>query len=194
MTIGIFGGSFDPIHTGHLLVAETVRSDRGLDRVLFVPAAMPPHKPEGTEAPGEDRLEMARAAVVGIPSLDVSDAEIRRGGISYTLDTLEGFSRLHATAGSRFFLIVGMDSLMDIPNWKRPESILERAGLLAVERPGYSLGQLPGWLEKRVEFVRAPRVDISSTEIRERVRLGKSIRVWVPNPVERHIQERGLYR
>ena len=189
MTIGIFGGSFDPIHTGHLLVADTVRSDRGLDRVLFIPAAKPPHKPQGAEACGEDRLRMAALAVEGMQGLGVSDAEIRRGGTSYTRDTLMEFSR-----SDSLFLIVGMDSLLDMPNWKEPESILQRAGLLVVERPGYSLGPLPGWLRRKVEFVRTPPMGISSTEIRERVRLGKSIRIWVPDPVERHIRERGLYR
>ncbi len=194
MRIGVFGGTFDPIHAGHLLLAEVALSDCGLDRVLFVPSASPPHKPEHALSPIEDRVNMVRLAAAGHPRFGIAEMEMRRSGPSYTVDTLIALEASFEWKSSEFFLILGSDMLLDLPNWKDPDEIVRRAGLLVLERSGFDgRAAEPRFLSRSV-FVNAPRIGISSTEIRDRVRLGKSIRYWVPEAVERFIFERGLYR
>jgi len=192
MKTGLLGGTFDPIHTGHLIVAETVRSDFGLDRVVFVPTSIPPHKPEGPEADSESRYRMVQLAVNGHDGFSVSDAEIRRGGVSYTLDTLKGFHQ--SEPGNAFYLIVGMDSLIDMSHWKKPEAVFELATVLVASRPGFNDSQAESWIKVKAIMVPTPRMDISSSEIRNRIRCGKSIRFWIPASVEQYIKLKGLYR
>jgi nicotinate-nucleotide adenylyltransferase len=193
MKIGLFGGTFDPVHMGHLIVAETVRGDYGLDRVLFIPTHIQPHKPERPVADPESRFLMTRLAVSRHDAFDVSDVEIRRGGVSYTLDTLIALSESGMDVGNDLFLIMGSDSLMDLRNWKDPVEILKRARLLIAARRGVDDTGVEPWVRNKSVFVETPLVDISSTEIRRRIRSGLSIRFWVPEPVESVIRSRGLY-
>jgi nicotinate-nucleotide adenylyltransferase len=188
--MGVFGGSFDPIHIGHLIIAHEALWRFDLDTVLFVVTAHPPHKQE-PEAPVRDRLEMVALAVACEESFVTSRIEIDRGGESYTADTLRELRRLHPDAS--FYLIVGGDSLLDFSNWKEPETVIQMAHVIAAPRPGFDVSNMESSLEKKTEVFQAPTLAISSTMIRERLHAGQPIRFLVPEPVERYIYERHLY-
>jgi nicotinate-nucleotide adenylyltransferase len=199
--LGIFGGSFDPIHYGHLLLAETCREQCRLDRVLFVPAAVPPHKRSQPLASARDRIEMVRLAIGGHEHLAVSTIEIDRGGVSYTVDTLTALAE-QQPGGSLFFLM-GADSLKDLPTWREPRRLCELAVPLVVRRAGSpepdfsSISHLvtAARLEEiREHQVEMPIIELSSTEIRQRVAAGRSIRYRTPRAVEKFIETQGLYR
>lgn len=205
MRIGVFGGSFDPVHLGHLLVAECCREQAGLDRVMFVPAAVPPHKLDRTLAPAEDRLAMLRLATGGHDAFEVSTVELDRGGVSWTVDTLAALAALHPAAEWR--LILGPDALADLPTWRDPQRILTLAEPLAVERQSLDdvaaraadrrLAELlgPERLARLVAgCVRMPAIGIRASDVRERVAAGRSIRYLVPRAVEAYVQAHGLYR
>jgi nicotinate-nucleotide adenylyltransferase len=187
--IGVFGGTFDPPHVGHLLLATDAREALKLDRLIFVPAGAQPFKIDAPPvASGQDRLEMVRLAIADDANYVVDEAEINRKGLSFTVDTLEHLSERNPAA--QLFLLLGEDVLAGFEQWRKPARIRELATLAAVRRAGAS-GSLvvPGVLT-----VSTRRVDVSSTEIRERRRAGKSIKGFVPESVERFIDVRGLYR
>lgn len=190
MRIGIYGGSFDPIHYGHLLLAESAREQLNLDKVVFVPAAIAPHKRGQESAPATARIEMLKLAISGNAALEVSLLEIDRGGVSYTVDTLTALRDAHPDA--ELILLVGGDTLADMPNWKDPEQIVKIARLAVVDRPGSSFEQitLPG---AEILHVSMPLIDLSSREIRNRVARGESIRYWLPRAVEQYILHSNLY-
>lgn len=194
MRTGLFGGTFDPIHTGHLFVAETVRNDFDLDRILFIPAAIPPNKVGLTFSPPEVRMKMTALAIEKNPHFQVSDIEVRMGGISYTIDTIRRLKASEAWQGDELFLLIGSDSLLDLRTWKDPEALLEEIQVLVVKRPGFELEMVDLAFRDRFELIQTPLVTISSTEIRERIQSGKSIRYWVPDVVEKYIHRKGLYR
>jgi nicotinate-nucleotide adenylyltransferase len=194
--IGILGGTFNPPHLGHLICAQEAYLQLGLDRVRLIPARVPPHKPVEDEPGPEHRLELCRLAIQGDERFDVSDLEIVRAGPSYTVDTLE---ELHSSAPeNELFLIVGGDVAAGLPSWHRAERVLSLATLAVAKRRGTSraavdgaLGSLPGGEHAR--FFRMPRIGISSTLLRDRVRAGQPIRYYVPDPVERYIDRHRLY-
>jgi nicotinate-nucleotide adenylyltransferase len=193
MRIGVLGGSFNPPHWGHLFVAEYVRDALQLDRVWLVVAPRPPHKLTDPElAPAEDRLAMVRLATSEAPALEASEIEFHREGPSYPVDTLEAIREAHP--GARLYLILGADSLQNLPTWRNPERIAQMATLVAVGRPGWTLSPLPARWGAEVHCLEAPLIGISARDIRARVRQGRSIRFWVPEPVRRYIEERNLYR
>ena len=194
MRIGIFGGTFDPIHIGHLLVAESVRDGYPLDRILFLPTGIPPHKEIHDISSAVVRLEMCRAAVADIPGFDVSDLELHANGVSYTLDTVKRLSESDEYKQDELFLIIGMDSLLELHMWKDPETLLDRINVLVVGRPEYDSKGVDSRFIEHVTFVETPLVSVSSTDIRNRVRANRSIRFRVPESVETVIRERGLYR
>ncbi len=188
MRVGIFGGTFDPVHVGHLAIANAALESIPLDRVLFVPARRAPLKEHGPVAGETDRLTMLELAVVGEPRFSVSRIELDRDGPSYTVDTLE------ALAGTDLlFLILGGDALAALPRWKDPDRIAMLATLVVAERPGAPerAGHARG---ASIIAFDAPRLDISSRELRARAARGRSLRYLVPEPVWRHIEARGLYR
>jgi len=193
MRIGLYGGSFNPIHTGHLLIAEFVRDEFLLDEVWFIPSATPPHKQKDAVLPADIRYELVSLAIRDNPTFKVSDLEIQRGGISYTVDTLQQIVRKHKSKDSLFWFI-GMDNLIDFPNWHQPEKILELCQLIAVQRNGYSMNQVESSLRKRVLFSRAPLIEISSSSIRERIKKQHSIRYFVPDSVRGFIKTHHLYQ
>ena len=202
--LAIFGGTFNPIHRGHVTVIAAAVRELGLDRVLVMPSAMPPHKTTPDLAAGEDRLAMCRLAVNDLAAagmVAVSDLELRRGGPSYTLDTLREVRRLEPEA--ELFLIVGADMLRDFHLWRRFAEIAREARLVTLPRPGVELGPLPevraALGDEAVNKILAdvqptPLVDVSSTEIRERLRAGREIDDLVPAAVAAYIREHGLYR
>jgi nicotinate-nucleotide adenylyltransferase len=191
--LGVFGGTFDPIHIAHLVLAEQAREQLRLDQVLFVPAAVPPHKIGKGISPPKVRLEMVELAVAGHPQFAVSDVELRRTGPSYTVDTLRYLRERHPTA--EMFLLLGADSLLDFPNWREPDAILSLARLGVMNRHGASGGV--GYFDPRppetVAAIEAPTLEISGTDIRNRVNEGRSIRYLVPAAVEAFIRAEKLY-
>ena len=192
MRVGVFGGTFDPPHVGHLLLATDAREALRLDRLIFIPAGAQPFKVETPPiASAGDRLEMVRLAVADDANYAVDDAEIGRKGLSYTVDTLEHLAARFG--GAELFLLMGQDALAGFPQWRNPGRIRELATLAVMERSG-DRGSRIEVAAEGVVTVSTRRVDVSSTEIRERVRAKKSIKGFVPESVERFIEARGLYR
>jgi nicotinate-nucleotide adenylyltransferase len=191
--VGVLGGTFDPIHVGHLVAAEGVRCDLALDRVIFVPAARPPHKDAVGITDAAHRAAMVREAVADNPAFEVSDLEIRRGGTSYTIDTIREFMA-GAAAGTDLFFLMGGDSLMDIRTWRDYESLLAECTVVVFPRPGMDLTHVDEWIRSRVRVVPTHLVDVASRDIRERVQQGRSIRYLVTARVQAYIEEHGLYR
>jgi nicotinate-nucleotide adenylyltransferase len=195
--IGILGGTFTPPHMGHLVMAQEALDQLGLDRVVFMPVAVPPHK-EARDDPGaEARVELSRLAVGDDDRLAVSTLEVDRGGASYTVDTLRAFHDLEPEHDLIF--IVGGDMAQSLPAWREPEAILKLARLAVAEREGVRREDIARRLEPlhsgdRVLFFDMPRIDVSSSAIRRRVAEGRPIRYLVPDAVAAAIAERGLYR
>jgi len=206
MAIGVFGGTFDPVHTGHLRVAEEVREAFSMERVYFVPARIQPFKQSGRGATADERVRMLEMAMRGNSFFRTSSVEIRRGGVSYSIDTVKHFARRF---GEIFFLM-GMDAFSDIGLWKAHRELFSYADFVVMVRPGMKLSGLPISLlgetrqlddstfehasGKKIYFHHITQLDISSTRIRGLARMGKSIRYLVPYPVERYIIKKGLYR
>lgn len=186
--LGIFGGTFDPPHIGHLIVAQDAWSVLGLDRILFIPAASPPHKTDRVITPAALRLEMLRAALAGDPRFEVADLELRREGPSYTVDTLREL-RARYPAASLFFLL-GTDQFRELHTWREPEEIAQLARLVVLSRGGSEAG---AGSEFPHQYLQVTRIDVSATEIRARVAAGKPIRYLVPKGVEEVIGREGLY-
>jgi nicotinate-nucleotide adenylyltransferase len=192
MRIGVFGGTFDPPHVGHLLMASDARDALELDRLLFVPAGAQPFKVDKPPvASSQDRLEMVRLAVADDAQFAVDDAEINRKGLSFTVDTLEHLAERNPDA-AKFFLLLGEDALAGFEQWRNPARIRELATLAAMRREG--MGSAIEKVAAGVLTISTRRVDVSSTEIRKRLRDGKSIKGFVPESVDRFIEARGLYR
>ena len=189
--IGVFGGTFDPPHVGHLILAADAHEALGLDRLIFVPTGAQPLKVDTPPvASAQDRLEMVRLAVADDACCVVDDAEINRKGLSYTIDTLEHLTERHP--GAQLFLLLGEDALAGFEKWRNPARIRELATLAVMRRTGPGSGVET--TATGVITVSTRRVDVSATEIRERLREGKSIKGFVPESVERFIEARGLYR
>lgn len=190
--VGIFGGTFDPIHLGHLIVAEQARDRLRLDRIVFVPARVPPHK-RGAVAGAEHRYRMTCLAAGDNPGFEVSDVELRREGPSYTVDTLRAF-RAISPGDAQLHLLLGADSARDLEQWKDVDALLEDSTVVVCGRPGVGQDDLPARVGRRATFLATPLLEISSTEIRRLVREGGTVRYLVPVPVEEYIRSEGLYR
>lgn len=183
-SIGIYGGTFDPIHHAHVILAREAREELGLDEVIFVPAAQSPHKRATRTAPADIRLEMLRAALAGEPFFSIDERELHRPPPSFTIDTIEDFGRTHA--GRKIFYLIGSDNLPTLETWHRIDDLLRLVEFVVLDRGG---------LEGEVEFRIIRRsIDISSTEIRKRVAEGRSIRYLVPPAVEEIIGRQQLYQ
>jgi len=198
MRVGVFGGTFDPIHIGHLVSAEEVRVKLELERVVFVPARLPPHKLDHVVSPVEHRLTMVELAIASNPHFAVSRVDIDRSGPSYTVDTIE-LLRDAWGPDVEIYFIMGSDSLLDILTWHDPRRLIRLCHFAVVNRPGYQVdldeldALLPG-VASRVKMLNAPELDISSTDIQRRVREGLSIKYQVPEAVEAYIYEHKLYQ
>ncbi|MGD9118702.1 MAG: nicotinate-nucleotide adenylyltransferase [Dehalococcoidia bacterium] len=201
MNIGVLGGTFDPIHIGHLEVAEEAVARLDLPRILFIPAGQPWLKLNNANAvsPVQHRLEMVRLGISGYPRFKLSALEIERSGPTYSVDTI---AQLHSglSKGDEIFFILGWDNLMQLPKWHQPERLIEMCRLVAVPRVDFPLPdlsalekELPGITQRVILFDR-PRIDINASEIRKRAAEGKSISEFVPKAVESYIKEHGLYK
>jgi len=187
MRLGLLGGSFNPIHHGHLITAVRAAEAAKLDRILLIPAAVSPLKPARGLAPAADRWALLMAAIRGNPLFRASDLELKRGGVSYSVDTLR---ELHRKTGARLYWILGTDAARLLPRWKSIDEVRKLTQFIVVTRPGDSI---PRNMPKTF-LVRAPLLESSSSEIRRRVRQGLSVRYLVPDRVERLIRRKGLYR
>lgn len=188
MKLGIFGGTFDPPHVGHLIIAQEIHLELALDKLLFVPAGDPPHKPNRPITPGWIRLEMLKAAICDDARFEVSDVEVRRDGPSFTIDTLRGLSSAHPQA--ELFLVMGADQLAEFASWREPDAIRRIATLVAFSRGGH-------WPDLGTDTpvrVDVPRIDVSSTDIRRRIAVGEPVTFLVPAQVEGLIVRHGLYQ
>lgn len=198
LRIGIMGGTFDPIHYGHLVTAEAARWEFQLDRVMFIPAGNPPHKSSRRVSPAEDRFAMSLLATVTHPNFSVSPLEMEREGPSYTVDTLKDLKAVYANA--ELYFITGADAILEILSWKNPEELLLTSSFVAASRPGYSSQQLDELLEKlppelreRIIPLQVPALAISSSDLRRRVAEGRPIKYLLPEAVESYIRKAGLY-
>ena len=191
MRICIFGGTFDPPHIGHLLIAQTVCEAEAFDKVIFMPANIPPHKKNISEV--GDRLAMLNLAIEGNPNFEISDLEIKRGGISYTIDTLRSIKKSVINVEDELFYLIGSDSLLDLEFWRNPKEILKKCNVVVAIRPGFRPSDIPTWILHRIQFANIPRFEISSSNIRKRWREHKTIRYLVTLPVWEYINRNNLY-
>ncbi len=205
MRIGVFGGSFDPVHLGHLIAAECCREQARLDRVIFMPAAVPPHKQDRRLTPADDRVQMLRLAVGGHEAFTISTREIDRGGVSFTVDTLAQLLETHPA--EELFLLLGPDAIVEFPTWREPARILQLAQPLVMVREVLddtntfaSDAQLAGLMGREqlaavlAAAVRLPAIGIRASDLRTAVAAGRSIRFRTPRAVEAFITAHGLYR
>ncbi|MDD5465420.1 MAG: nicotinate-nucleotide adenylyltransferase [Candidatus Omnitrophica bacterium] len=188
MKIGILGGTFNPVHLGHLILAEEVREKLALDKIIFIPTALPPHKDNVDIAPAADRLKMLELAIKGNKFFAVSDIEIRRPGRSYTIDTLKELKNKFTR--DEIYFIIGSDLLKYLNEWKDLSEIIKMVKFIAATRPGYPLQQLPPYIQTLA--IRA--VDVSGFEVRQCIQENKSFRYLVPDKVFDYINKRKLYK
>ena len=191
-SLGVIGGSFDPVHRGHLFIALLAREAAGLDEVLFVPARRPPHKPDRAMAPPNDRLAMLKLALRDEPASRLSSIELEPDGPRYTVDTLSRLRETHP--GTDLSFILGFDSLRELVHWREPDRILDEFRVIAVDRPGVDPSVIPDRVRRRCLLVEGNPFAVSSTVVRARVARGLSIRHLVPDAVAAYIERRGLYR
>ena len=189
MRIGLFGGSFDPVHLGHLLVAQAAAEELGLERLYFIPAAQSPFKPENQPAPGTERLRLLRLALAGRTACEVDDQEIKRGGVSYTIDTLRDYARCHPQA--ELLYLIGADNVATLPKWREAAELSRLAEFVAIPRPGQPPVSFPPPFRGRM--LTGFPFDVSSSQIRERVKAGLPIDPLVPPPVAEAIRNYRLY-
>lgn len=191
MKVGIFGGTFNPVHHGHLVAAEQVREETGLDEILFVPVKEPVHKTENLLAPSLHRMEMLELVCESNPGFTVTGCEIERDGPSYTITTVH--QMIEKRPGDEVSLVIGADSFNDFHKWYRWKDIIELVSLVVMQRPGEEI-EPERYPEARVRVVQNPRLDISSTDIRNRIAEERSIRYLLPEVVREYIYRKGVYR
>lgn len=190
--IGIFGGTFDPIHLGHLIVAQQAAEKLGLDQVIFIPAGQPPHKGGERLSPAKARYDMVRLAIKGHKLFRASDIETRLKASSYTVNTLKALKSKYKTAG--LFLLLGLDQAVLLSTWKEPQKLFELSTVCVLSRPGFFRKEVePRW-GKMIRFLPVSRIEISATVIRDLARRGQEIRYLVPEPVARYIKNKKLYQ
>lgn len=192
--LGIMGGTFDPIHMGHLVTAEVARCRFNLDKVIFVPSGHPPHKQDRKVTPVDERLMMTLLATVANPNFIVSDWEAKRDTISYTYDTMRAFHE-HYRDEAELFFITGADAVLEIMQWRKIDELADFCSFIAATRPGYHLEGFkpPRALAEKIYFMEVPALAISSSDIRYRVRSGEPIKYLLPETVEMYILKHGLY-
>lgn len=198
--IGISGGTFDPIHIGHLIIAQYALESLNLDKIVFIPSGKPPHKDNNCVTDAEHRYNMTAEAISGNDKFEISDLEIKREGYTYTVDTLTQLRNLYGK-DTKLFFIIGADNIAEIVNWKDAEKLFGMCEFAAFMRPGFDdtcyhrqIEELRNNYKAKIHVIKAPLIDISSTMIRDRVAEGKSVKYMLPERVEKYIKENGLYR
>ena len=181
MKICLFGGTFDPPHIGHLLIAQTVYEAENFDKILFIPAYAPPHKNSVT--PMKHRIEMVKIAISDNPNFEYSDVDIVRKGISYTIDSIVDIKRNYKLTNDEIYYLIGSDSLIDFKNWKDSKEILDECNVIVAIRPGFRPSDIPHWILQKVHFANIPRFELSSSKIRSRWVKDLTIRYMVTLPI-----------
>jgi len=192
--IGIFGGSFDPIHHGHLLIAEWIRDELQFQKVIFVPTHIHPLKHNPSVTPAHHRLKMVQLAIASNAYFEVSDIEIRKETVSYTIDTLREFQKQYPPNAYQLYFLIGQDNLNQLHLWKDPIKLVQMAQFIAFGRPGFEPSPEAQPFLPFIQFIEIPLLEISATRVRERLRTGKTVRYMVPDPVIEYIQTHQLYR
>ncbi len=193
MNIGIMGGTFDPLHLGHLLVAEQAREQMALDEVWFMPSNQPPHKDHLPKASPQQRLDMVRIAIANHPNFKLSELEFERSGISYSVDSAVLLKERYPN--DRFYWIIGADMVQYLPKWYKIQEMVSKVSFIGLDRPGYENSEqaLPDWLSNSLTMIPMIQFDISSTEIRDRLLHERSVRYMLPDPVWTYIRGNHLY-
>lgn len=195
---GIFGGSFDPIHYGHLMICEYIKEEMGLDKVIFIPTGNPPHKDLGVSA--EDRYEMVRIAISPNPDFEISDIETTRVNLSYTVDTIRELKKIYKE--EKLYFLIGLDSLFQLKTWKKIGDLSQEIEFVVALRPGYidkeeidnEIDFLRENFGTKINLIKTPLYEISSTDLRDRIHEGKSLRYLIPKKVLDYIEESGFYK
>ncbi len=193
MNVGIMGGTFDPIHNGHMIGAEAARESMKLHEVWFLPANVPPHKDNALGATAQQRLEMVKLAIAGHPDFRADDLELRKGGTSYTIETAQILLKQYPQ--HQFYWIIGADMIQYLPQWYQINQLVQLISFIGLSRPGYSSDphNLAGPVKDKITMVSMPQMDISASGIRERCRLHKSVRYLISEQVRHYIEEHHLY-
>ncbi|HJO21682.1 MAG TPA: nicotinate-nucleotide adenylyltransferase [Candidatus Marinimicrobia bacterium] len=189
----IFGGTFDPPHIGHLLIAQTIIESENFDRLIFVPANISPAKQGKDISSSKKRLDMLNLALTNNDNFEISDFEISKGDISYTIDTITDFSKNLGVEKKDLYFLMGSDTLGEFHHWKDPKEIMSLCNIIVAIRPGFTPSDIPQWVLDEVHFANIPQFEISSTNIRKRWKNGKTIRYMVPKEVWDYINKNGLY-
>ena len=190
--ICLFGGTFDPPHIGHLLVAQTIFEAENFDKIVFIPTFKTPQKNNITDI--KDRLAMLRMGVTSNPNFEISDLEIQRGGTSYTIDTVREYKSDQDYDSRELYYLIGSDSLQTFHTWKEPREILDESQVIVALRPGFRPSDISNWILRKVRFANIPRFEISSSTIRSRWQENKTIRYMVTQPVWEYINDHGIYK
>ena len=194
MKICIFGGTFDPPHLGHLLIAQMICEAEEFDKIIFVPALKNPLKSKEIASSIENRLKMLKIAVEGNPHFDISDNEIKRGGVSYSIDTIRYIKKEHNLKRDELYFLIGSDILKSFYKWREPIKILEECQVIVALRPGFKPSSVPNWILSEIQFANIPRFELSATQIRKRWKEDKTIRYMVTQPVWEFINKNSLYQ
>ncbi|MCX7920258.1 MAG: nicotinate-nucleotide adenylyltransferase [bacterium] len=190
--LGIFGGTFNPIHIGHLIIAQESLSQFALDKIIFIPAAIPPHKNLKGIASAEHRLQMTKLAISGNPQFVVSDLELKRRDTSYTIDTIRLLQKKYGNTAVLYF-IIGMDALTEIYTWKKAEELLELCRFIVAPRTGFTFSSLDATIRRKIKILRLEPINISASEIRKRIKNGKPIRYFLPEKVYQYLRDSSVY-
>ena len=193
MKVCLFGGTFDPPHLGHLIIAQTIFEAENFDQIVFVPAYQPPHKNGIKISPVDQRLEMLNIAIKENPNFIISDLEIERKGLSYSIDTIMDYKKQNNLKSNELFYLMGSDSLKQFKKWKDPKMIIDESRVIVAIRPGFRPSDIPNWILAKIQFASIPRIEISSTTIRERWVDDKTIRYMVTESVWQYINKNKLY-
>ena len=193
MKVCLFGGTFDPPHLGHLIIAQTIFEAENFDQIVFVPAYQPPHKNGIKISPVDQRLEMLNIAIKENPNFIMSDLEIERKGLSYSIDTIVEYKKQNNLKSNELFYLMGSDSLKQFKKWKDPKMIIDESRVIIAIRPGFRPSDIPNWILAKIQFASIPRIEISSTTIRERWVDDKTIRYMVTESVWQYINKNKLY-
>ena len=193
MKVCLFGGTFDPPHLGHLIIAQTIFEAENFDQIVFIPAYQPPHKKGLKISPVDQRLEMLNIAIKENPNFIMSDLEIQRKGLSYSIETIMEYKKQNNIKSKDLFYLMGSDSLKQFKKWKEPKMIINESRVIVAIRPGFRPSDIPNWILAKIQFASIPRIEISSTTIRDRWTEDKTIRYMVTESVWQYINKNKLY-
>ena len=194
MKVCLFGGTFDPPHIGHLIIGETIKEAENIDRMILIPAFIPPHKKFSYLSSIKERQKMLQLSLEKNSHLEISDVEVKRESISYTINTIHELKSLYNLDKNHIYFLMGSDSLMEFHQWKDYKEILMQCQVLVAARPGFYSNQISQKILSNIRFIEAPQIEISSSLIRERIRHGLTIRYMVPDRLWEYIQKKGLYQ